>query len=266
MQAPTLSPDLITDAARRLTDARLAIELIDDLGAATPIDPTSALAIAEEHAVMLGWDTVGWKVGCTSEEAMEILQSPGPFPGRVFDGTVYGSGVVHEHAMHNPGLECEFAFILGQDLGPADDLYTVDDVQRATKAVAPAIELVAPRLRDFTGVGYLSLMADSGANGGVVLGEPIPVDQCPRLREVSVELEIDGDLKKQGLGEAILADPWQSLVWLANHLSSRGMTLAADQFVMSGTCTGIDPLPPGSAATARFSNLGSVEIRRTKGD
>lgn len=257
-----LDADMVVSAAQKLTDARLATTLIETLGEGEPSDPESAYAIAEEHASQLGRNTVGWKVGCTSTEAMEILNSPGPFAGRVFEGGVHSLGIVHEDAMHSPGLECEFAFILGTDLPPSNSEYSIDDVRAATVAVAPAIELVAPRFTDFTGIGYLSLIADSGANGGVVLGEPVAVENCPDLSNVTVDLDIDGIATKSGRGDAILGNPWEALVWIANHLSSRDIGLAEGQFVMSGTCTGIDPLPPGSVATGQYAGLGSVEISR----
>ena len=263
METP-LSADLVEAAAHELTRARRLIEQISGLGDATPHDVRSAHAIADLHAEQLGWNVVGWKIGCTSAEAMQILNSPGPFAGRVFDGTVYQSSIVHHDAMINPGLESEFAFILGRDLPSRGAPYSVDEVRSATIAIAPAIELVSPRFDDFTGVGYLSLIADSGANAGVVFGEPVPIERCPELRDVTVELDIDGTTVKHGAGDAILGDPWRALEWLANHLSARQIGLRAGEFVMSGTCTGIDPLPPGSVATGRFSDLGVVSIERTR--
>lgn len=141
--------------------------------------------------------------------------------------------------------------------------YTREEVQGATECVTPAFEVVAPRFTDFTGVGYLSLIADSGANSGVALGQPTLTADLPDLSEVTVELDIDGTVVKTGVGSAILGDPWEALVWLANHLSDRSIGLRAGELVMSGTCTGIDPLPPGSLATGRYSGLGEVTLRRT---
>ena len=194
---------------------------------------------------------------------MQILNSPGPFAGLIFDGTSYGSQQLHPDAMVRPQVECEFAFILGEDLVPRAEPYSISDVQAATAAVAPAIELVDTRLADFTGVGYLSLVADHGANGGVVLGEPVPIADVPDLRTVEVTCTVDGEVTASGPGAAILDDPWNALVWLANHLSGRGITLRSGEIVMSGTCTGIADLPVGSHARATHEGLGSVEVTRT---
>lgn len=259
-----LSAEQVINAAERLTTARRSLQLIDDLGSAIPSESESAYAIADAHFEQLGWASVGWKVGCTSDEAMKILSSPGPFSGRVLDGTVYGSGVLDERGIENPAIESEFAFILGDDLPAVDGhRYTREEVQGATECVTPAFEVVAPRFTDFTGVGYLSLIADSGANSGVALGQPTLTADLPDLSEVTVELDIDGTVVKTGVGSAILGDPWEALVWLANHLSDRSIGLRAGELVMSGTCTGIDPLPPGSLATGRYSGLGEVTLRRT---
>ena len=259
----SLRPEQIDEAAARLAEARRSVTTIENLGEATPTDAAAAEAISDAHAAALGWEVIGWKVGCTSELAMQILNSPGPFAGRIFDGTSYGSRQVAGAAMVRPQVECEFAFVLGADLSPATAPHSLDDVRAATAAVAPAIELVDTRLSDFTGVGYLSLVADHGANGGVVLGDPVPIDDVPDLASVQVTCTIDDEVDATGSGSAILGDPWNALVWLANHLSDRGITLRAGEIVMSGTCTGIADLAVGSTATATHEGLGSVSITRT---
>ena len=161
---PQMSRSAIDDAAAVLVATRQKISRIDGLGDLTPPDDLSAEAVSDEVARLLGADVVGWKIGCTSTLAQEVLGAPGPFAGRVFDGTVHQSGVVDRDAMVDPLLEGEFAFLLGADLPPRVDRYTVDDVRAATMAVAPAIELVAARFTDMTTVGYRSLIADSAIN------------------------------------------------------------------------------------------------------
>jgi len=254
--------ELAALAADRLSVARRMITRLHTLGDAAPRDLASAHRIADLHATQLGWGIAGWKVGCTSDEAMQILNSPGPFAGRVFERSVLRSGKLDHRAMVAPGVECEFAFLLGDDLPPTNHQYTFDELRSATIAVAPAIELVDSRFEEWTEVGYLSLIADSGANGGAIIGEPVPIDACPPLASVRVQCEIDDALVAEGDGTKILGDPWQALEWLANHLSARGIGLHAGQFVLSGTCTGIAPLAPGASAVATFSDLGQVAVRR----
>jgi 2-keto-4-pentenoate hydratase len=50
------------------------------------------------------------------------------------------------------------------------------------------------------------------------------------------------------------------VAWLANRLGSRGQSLRAGWLVLSGGLTAPVPLEPGTAVTAEFDGLGSVEV------
>lgn len=261
----SLTSEQIEEAAAMLTTARLSASTVPSLDPCAPTNTSAAHMIADRHAEMLGWDVVGWKVGSTSALAMKILGSSEPFPGRIFEGSVFGSKILQSEAIHEPLVESEFAFVLGKALPPRNQRYSVAELQMATQAIAPAFEVVTSRLEGGLQAGVLNLIADSGANGGVVLGVPTPTAECPPLSEVSVVLKIGGERIATGRGSDILGDPWQSLEWLVNHLSARQIGLKAGQIVLSGTCTGAHPLPRGSTATAMFSGLGDVALYRTAG-
>jgi 2-keto-4-pentenoate hydratase len=50
------------------------------------------------------------------------------------------------------------------------------------------------------------------------------------------------------------------VAWLANRLGSQGKSLRAGLLVLSGGLTAPVPLEPGTAITAEFDGLGSVEV------
>jgi len=254
-----LGPQQITQAAQRISDAFTGNTLLDGLGDLTPPDEATAEAISDASADLLGLPVAGWKVGATSEAARKILRCPGPFAGRVFTPRVF-AGEFPAHVIANALIECEFAFMLGADLPVRDEPWTAEEVRGAIASVAPAIEVVGPRMSDFGGVGYLSLIADHGANGGVMIGEPVPTADLPDLASVAVKCEIDGAVVAEGTGANIMGDPWASPLWLAEHLRTRNIALAAGQLIMSGTCTGVSPLAPGSSITAHHVGLGSVTL------
>ena len=249
-------------AAQLLTSARTEMSRILDLGENAPQDVSEAHHIADRHAALLGHSTVGWKVGCTSSFAMQLLNSPGPFTGRVFEGSVAESGAVGFHDLVAPAVECEFAFFLAEDLPARREQYSIADVRAATTSVAPAIELVDSRFESMPDVGYLSLIADSGVNAGAVIGTPIPVADLPDLADVAVRCEIDGEEVGHGTGSDILGNPWCALEWLANHLAARGLGLRSGQFVLSGTCTGLAPVNIGSTARGDYGDFGEVSFTR----
>jgi len=254
--------ELVESAARALTDARINGTRLHDLGKFAPRNVSDAHKIAERHAELLDYAVAGWKVGCTSAEAMQILNSPEPFAGRVFAGDVLTSGEVGFSDLVEPSVECEFAFFLGSDLPSGKLDYTAAEVKAATKSVAPALEIVDSRFYDMTSVGYLSLIADSGVNAGAVIGEPVPVDHVPELRSINVRCDIDGEEVSSGSGADILGDPWMALEWVAKHLAESGMALRAGQFVLSGTCTGLARVELGSTVRADFGDFGEVSFTR----
>lgn len=256
-----LNDQEIAQAASMLATARRTGTLIDGLAEVTPRDEASAEAISDVFATLSEADHVGWKIGATSQTAMDILGCPGPFAGRVFSDRTYSSGDEASRFAGDVRMECEFAFVLGSDLPVRDEPYTdVAEIRAATATVAPAIELIAPRLGDFAGAGYLSLIADHGSNGGVVLGERVAVDELPDLSELQVSCTINDVPGGSGTGAAIMGDPWNALLWLAEHLRARGIGMRSGEFVMSGTCTGIDALAPGESAVTDHGALGSVTV------
>ncbi|MBS0639873.1 MAG: 2-oxopent-4-enoate hydratase, partial [Proteobacteria bacterium] len=75
-----------------------------------------------------------------------------------------------------------------------------------------------------------------------------------------VRLLIDGVLCQEGTGALVLGDPSNVLVWLANALSAQGLAIAAGEFVLTGTMTGLHAPEPGQTAVADFGSLGIVEV------
>jgi 2-keto-4-pentenoate hydratase len=59
----------------------------------------------------------------------------------------------------------------------------------------------------------------------------------------------------------VLGDPRVALAWLANELSSLGITLKADQVVTTGTCLVPLPIQSGDQITMDFGVLGGVTAR-----
>ena len=58
----------------------------------------------------------------------------------------------------------------------------------------------------------------------------------------------------------MLGDPRIALTWLANQLSSLGITLQKGHVVTTGTCMVPLELQPGDSASADFGVLGRVDM------
>jgi 2-keto-4-pentenoate hydratase len=137
---------------------------------------------------------------------------------------------------------------------------TVERARRAIAAVAPAFELVERRAV-FAEDPPLAI-ADNAQQKYFVTGEALhPLPAGLALRDVRVEVAINGAPVARATGEAVLGDPAASLAWLANALSRFGRRLEAGMRVMSGSFVPMFPLKPGDAIQARFDPIGIVTAR-----
>ncbi|MGE0737163.1 MAG: 2-keto-4-pentenoate hydratase [Alphaproteobacteria bacterium] len=235
-----------------------------------PHNEADAYAIQDAFGAATGWPVAGWKIGCTSEEAQKMLSAPGPFFGRVFAHTLIrmpgkGTPAEAEHrAFLDPGVESEFAFVMARDLPPRDKPYSRDEVGAAVASLHPAFEIVDPRWLDWLKVGLASIVADNGANGGLLLGPAVANWRAIDLAAVKVSLTFDGKHVMSGEGSAVMGHPLNALTWLANELPKRGHFLRAGEAVTTGTCTSLHKIPPNIAARADFGPVGAAQLVFTR--
>lgn len=227
-----------------------------------PSSAEEAQATDDAVAAISGWTVLGWKIGCTSEHAQQMLGASGPFAGRVYsmfdDGVMLGP----DELMRDPLLEGEFAFTLGADVAPVAGGQDRASVVAAVANVRPAIEIVGGRFAEFVGTPLLCLIADAGANSHLVVGPPIESWDAEGLAKASASMTVDGTETGSGTGADVLGGPVTALMWLVEHLAGRGIGLEAGQVITTGTATQVSPLVSGSTATATIDGVGSVSLSR----
>ena len=95
-------------------------------------------------------------------------------------------------------------------------------------------------------------------------GALVAIDSKSRpWRSQPLPAHAGGPVGKEGNGARALGDPFNVLVWLANHLRERGEALPADSVVSTGTCTGLVSVAPGDVIEGRFAGIGSVGVTLT---
>jgi len=227
----------------------------------TPETVDDGMAIQNALADLWGLDVAGWKIGAASEAAMQMLGADAPFPGRVYAPYLLESPAsVAASALHKCAVECEFAFRLGQDLAPRDGDYTMNDIRGAVATAYPAMELINDYWVNGLELGVAHIIADNGSNGALVLGDPIADWQDRDLAAHAVALAVDGETVAEGTGAIILGHPLNTLVWLANDLTGRGITLKEGEVITTGTMTGMTPCSPGATAVGNYGGLGTVQV------
>lgn len=201
----------------------------------------------------------GHKVGLTSRVMQRQLGVDQPDYGQLLDTMIFGDGeTLDPGAFLQPKVEPEIAFVLGRDLaGPG---VTVVDAIRAVDFVLPALEIIDSRIADWR-IGLADTIADNASSGAVVLGtRPVALADVD-LRLAGCVLTVDGQVAATGAGGAVLGNPINALVWLANTVGPLGTTLRAGQVVIPGSLTAAQPVRAGSAVSATFAGLGTVSTR-----
>ncbi len=205
----------------------------------------------------------GWKIAARSLAGQKHINVDGPLAGRLLRERAFESGATvpfgHNHMRV---AEAEFAFTMRRDLTPQWGPFTVGEVVAAAASLHPAIEIPDSRYDDFTQVGAPQLIADNACAHYFVLGPPAPES----WREVDLAAhrvagEVVGGVAREGIGANVLGDPRVALAWLANELSSLGITLRAGQVVTTGTCLVPLEIAPRDHVRMDFGVLGRVECR-----
>jgi 2-keto-4-pentenoate hydratase len=211
-----------------------------------------------ERLGQAGDRVVGWKVGMTAAVG-RAPDAPGPIYGRLLSSmAVPAGGTVRAAELHAPDVEGEVAFLLGRPLrGPG---VTVADVLAATRAVAPAIEIIAGRLEPGE-PAVADFVADNAFSARYVLGEPVPAAGID-LRLVGMVHTAGDAVVGAGAGARVLGHPAAAVAWLADALAAddEPAGLEAGQVILSGSLAPAVRAQAGDSFTVEVDRLGSVSV------
>jgi 2-keto-4-pentenoate hydratase len=213
-----------------------------------PQSPDAAYAVQAELIPQLlshfGGTAIGYKIACTNEIAQRQLHVDSPFFGRLLSATTQNSpATIRSSEFFMRVMEAEFAFRMAQDLPPTGSPRTREQVADAVEGVLAGIEVVDSRFDSWTTVGTPSLIADNACHGAWIRGPLVTNWRNIDLAAQRVRLIINGQLKDEGSGAAVLGHPLNALTWLANALNTRGLGLSAGDYI-----------------TADFGPVGTIEL------
>ena len=203
-----------------------------------------------------GQRPIGWKLGATSPSGQAVMGVKEPACGFLFP-RLYESGTkVSASEFVTLGVEAEIAFRIGAPL--AGPNVTVDAARRALEGAVAALELPdfifsgKPRVADF--------VASSVIAHSIVLGGPVTSVSDFEVAGENVVYEHNGQIVETSTSAEVMGNPLNALVWLANHLATRGLALAPGDIVMSGAITKMLRPKVGDTIRATFAHLGAVSV------
>lgn len=254
------------DDKTRTEAARLLFEAYSIGKPVSPLTSTyDDLTLEDAYVIQLlqidwfleqGRSIKGHKVGLTSVAMQRLLGVDQPDYGHLLDDFFY---LEHEpipmRRFLQPRIEPEVAFVLKRPLrGPG---VTAHEAIAAVDFVLPALEIVDSRIEDWQ-IGLFDTIADNASSGAVVLGSTPTAISDVDLRLAGAVMTQNGTVVGTGAGGAVLGSPLRSLVWLANTVGARGVTLEEGQVVLPGSVCAMVPVSAGDSVTATFAGLGSV--------
>lgn len=250
-----LAQTQIIELARRLDDAQTTVTDIASLCDTCRLDLDDAYAI---QAALIDLrqrrdDPVsGVKLGFTSAAKMEQMGVSEVIVGRLTAAMRVRDGAAVDLGRYiHPKAEPEIAYRLARDVDPSDPAI---DIASCVDAVAPAVEIIDSRYRDFR-FTHQDVVADNTSAAGYVLGPWLPMQETA---DRAVRLAV-GHAESIGSTSAILGDPVRALSALRGVAQRRGIPLRAGYIVLAGAATAAIPLTP-DPVTCDIDGLGSVSF------
>ncbi|TCM68396.1 2-oxohept-3-enedioate hydratase [Acinetobacter calcoaceticus] len=217
------------------------------------------------HKLRQGSRVIGHKIGLTSRTMQQSSNINEPDYGALLDNMQFSEGSeLPMSRFITPRVEVELAFVLEKPLwGPHCSIF---DVLAASQYVIPAIEIIDARIQPIDPGTQLrckisDTISDNAASAGIVLGgRAIKVDQLD-LRRVAAVLYRNGVIEESGVAAAVLNHPAKGVAWLANKLYDYGVSLQADQLILSGSFTRPVSAQAGDCFYIDYHELGTVAFR-----
>lgn len=202
--------------------------------------------------------TVGVKLGLTSKAKQEMMGVNESIYGFLHaDMLAYEWEPMKRSELIHPKAEPEIAFFLDRDL--EGENVTEEDVIAATKYVAPALEVIDSRYKDFR-FTLTDVVADNCSSIKFVVGSQLVSPDKLDLGNIGMVMSKNGKVEQTGSSAAVLGHPATAIAWAAQQLSRRGKGFKKGQIILSGAMSEAIAFDSGDTITAQFNGLGSVSF------
>lgn len=201
-----------------------------------------------------GSSRAGLKMGFTSKAKMEQMGVHDVIWGKLTSDMAYTSGsTLLVNDFIHPRAEPEIAFKLNQDISSQISLA---DIHSVIDSVAIAIEIIDSRYEQFK-FSLEDVIADNCSSAGFVIGYWMNnVD----VRNLNMSMSFDGKVVQSGNSNAILDNPYQSLVDAIRLSLMHGESLTKGLVILAGAATPANYIKDVTTITATADNLGTVSL------
>ena len=108
-------------------------------------------------------------------------------------------------------------------------------------------------------------MADNGSSAGAILGEKRTLlEENEDITNIPMTVHKNGEFLDEATSAAVLGNPLQAVVWLANEVSTYGISIEPGMFVLSGALSKAVTFETGDKFEVDFGQLGKVSVNISK--
>lgn len=259
-----MKQERILDLAKQLFDAQMNQQPIEAL-----TDQEPSITIEDAYRIQMevvklkqqhGLKIIGKKIGLTGKAIREQIGVFEPDYGIITsEGLLMDGGELMMQDFIAPRIESEIAFVLSRDI--TKDMYPVmaSDIIAATRGVMPALEIVDSRIKDWK-IKIQDTVSDAASYAAIVLGSKLTPLSDLDLDVIGMAAYKNGELVSSGSSAAVMGNPINAMVWLANKLLSLGVELKAGEVILSGSFTPVFDIKKGDAIHVKFDRIGSVSL------
>lgn len=237
----------INEIATTLHNARLKGESLTQFSAEIKDFQRQDAYSIQEAGIKLreseGEKIIGLKMGLTSEGKRKQMNLDAPLYGVLTDKMqVLNKGLFSLKGSIHPKIEPEIVFYIKDDL---KGKLTREAVLSACSAIGSALEILDSR---YTGFKYFSMedvISDNSSSSHFILGDKVTDFHMLDLKNLKMEMKVNGEVVESGNSDAISGDPVVSVIQLAELLAQRDQYIPAGSFVLAGAATAAVNLEPG---------------------
>lgn len=258
--------DKIQQAGRYLAGAYMGgrpLNIMDKQFA--PLNQSEAYAVQRAflgHLSRSEGPVGGYKVAYTSESMRQRMGISEPCYGQLFSEKIFDSPTsVKSTDYYQLAIECEVAVKLSQDIEPSNVTYTLNTIEPYIEALFTSFEIVDRKplgTADLSNDPSIGPIATNISNAGAVLGQPITKWGALDLSNAKATISVNGSLVTEGKGSDIMGHPINPLVWLANTLSEKGVTIPNNSIIITGSIAPPLDIYSGDTSEIEIEGLGKA--------
>lgn len=242
--------------AETLDNASLHAKAVQQISQQEKFDLNAAYAIQSislSRRYIRGEKLLGLKLGFTSKAKMEQMGVHDMIWGRLTDKMLYqDQGKLVKSEFIHPRAEPEIAFRISKTISKPVDLSNAKEV---VDGLALAIEIIDSRYENFS-FSLEDVVADNCSSAGFLIGSWHSPEK--QIQDIGVSLLLNDEVVHEGNSNAILGNPWESLVAAIRLALDNGEKLEAGSIILAGAATAASYIEAGQKVSAKADGFESI--------